>query len=415
MRIEVVTLFPDFFEAPLKTGLLGKALAAQNAEVRCIDPRDFTTDRHRTVDDTPYGGGGGMVMKPQPLASAIRAAKADAKGSGRVLLMSPQGRPLKQADLHRWAEMDHLVLIAGRYEGFDERVRDLVDEEVSLGDFVLTGGEYAALTIIDGVVRLRPGTLGNQNSWAEDSFSHGLLEHPQYTRPLEFEGRSVPEILKQGDHERVRQWRLEAALQKTLSRRPDLLQERGFDAVEQRALICAARPSRRARVHLAALVERAEQIEALFRLALAYELCAVHLCSETLDRAALEAAIAQTPAVEAELPYSDKERKKMRKKRRAPQRLRVEASALLRVTSAQALPGTLIFLQAKDEAPTQRVLGLAEVRALAQTQEVCLCLGIQDPSEQAPLFPLIRTSAAARRLPLLAAAAVALDRVFSEG
>ncbi len=418
LRVDVITIFPELIERYCGASILGRAVDAELLDVRTLDPRDATTDVHRTVDAAPFGGGAGMVMKPEPLAAAIERAKADANTASRALLMSPQGRPLKQADLHRWAGMEHLILIAGRYEGFDERVRALVDEEVSLGDFVLTGGEYAALTIIDGVLRLRPGTLGNQNSWAEDSFSHGLLEHPQYTRPLQFQGRSVPEVLKQGNHEHVRIWRLEAALQKTLSRRPDLLQERGFDAMEQRALISAARSSRRPRVHLAVCVERVEQLEPLFRLALAYELVAVHLCARTLERAVLEDAIGRTPAIEAELPYSSKERKKMRRKRRAPERWRVEAKELLRVTDEAKLEGapkTQIFLQAQNEAPPQRALGLEALRRLAQTQEVCLCLGIQDPKAEGPVFPLIRSSAGARRLPLLAAAAVALDRVFGEG
>lgn len=222
MRIDVVTLFPTFFDGPLSTGLVGKTLAEGRAQVGCVDPRAFTQDRHRTVDDAPYGGGAGMLMKPEPLAQAIRAALARGQG-GRVLLMSPQGRRPTQADLQTWAQLDHLVLVAGRYEGYDERIRALVDDEVSLGDFVLTGGEYAALTLIDGVLRLRPGTLGNTESSETDSFSEGLLEHPHYTRPPEFEGQAVPEVLRSGDHARIATWRRAQALLRTRQRRPDLL------------------------------------------------------------------------------------------------------------------------------------------------------------------------------------------------
>lgn len=231
MHIEVITLFPELFSSPLAAGLLGKAIEQGTTSVGFIDPRSFTHDRHRTVDDAPYGGGAGMVMKPEPVVAAIDAARSRSPGA-HVVLLTPQGRPLRQADLRRLSAHSHLVLVAGRYEGFDERVRAFVDEELSLGDFVLTGGEYAALAVIDGVVRLLPGTLGNEASAHGDSFSEGLLEHAQYTRPPEFRGHEVPELLRSGDHAKVLEARHREALQRTRGRRPDLLSERGLDAHE---------------------------------------------------------------------------------------------------------------------------------------------------------------------------------------
>ena len=219
---DVITLFPSFFAAPLTTGLLGRAIREDKAGVRYIDPRDFTRDRHRTVDDAPYGGGAGMVMKADPLLQSVEVLRT--RGPGPVVLLSPQGRQLAQSDLVRWADGQHLGLICGRYEGFDERVRTSVDEEVSLGDFVLTGGEYAALAVVDGVVRLRPGTLGNAASVSSDSFSDNLLEYPQYTRPEVYGERVVPSVLLGGDHKRVAAWRYEQQLRRTRLRRPDLLE-----------------------------------------------------------------------------------------------------------------------------------------------------------------------------------------------
>jgi tRNA (guanine37-N1)-methyltransferase len=238
MRIDFVTLFPDFFQKPLEQGLVGKAMASGAVEIGYIDPRAYTTDRHRTVDDAPYGGGGGMVMKPEPMLAAIVEAKA--RGSGPVILMTPQGKPLEQRDLVRWSRGDHLVLVCGRYEGFDERIRARADEEASLGDFVLTGGEYAALAIADGVVRLLPGTLGNAGSLDDDSFSAGLLEYPQYTRPPELDGARVPEVLLSGNHAEIAAWRRAQALIRTHARRPDLLVERPLSKEERRALLAAS-------------------------------------------------------------------------------------------------------------------------------------------------------------------------------
>jgi len=225
VKIDVVTLFPEGF-AGLRAGLVGRALDRGEASLDFIDPRDFTQDVHRTVDDQPFGGGGGMVLKVEPMAAAIREARR--RGSGPVLLMTPQGRRLSQADLVAWSAGPHLVLVCGRYEGFDERIRGLCDQEVSVGDFVLTGGEPAACCVLDGVLRLLPGTLGNAASPELDSFSSGLdglLEHPHYTRPPEWEGQTAPELLRSGDHAAVARWRRDMALERTQARRPDRLAE----------------------------------------------------------------------------------------------------------------------------------------------------------------------------------------------
>ena len=235
MRFHVLTLFPEAFPGVLGVGLVGKAMRAGRFSVDPIDPRNYATDRHRKVDDTPYGGGAGMVMKVEPLVRALREARR--QGPGPAVLLTPQGRPLRQRDLERWAELPHLILVSGRYEGFDERIRSYVDDEVSLGDFVLTGGEYAAQAIIDGVVRLRRGTLGNVESAPEDSFQAGLLEHPHYTRPAEFEGRKVPGVLTQGDHGRIAAWRRAQSVVRTYVRRPELLETVDLSVRDRAVLI----------------------------------------------------------------------------------------------------------------------------------------------------------------------------------
>jgi tRNA (guanine37-N1)-methyltransferase len=235
MRIDVITLFPGLFDSPLKAGLLGKALESGTTSINFIDPRAYTHDRHRSVDDTPYGGGGGMLMRVEPLAASIDEAKKH--GVGPVIILSPQGRPLRQSDLATWAKGQHLVLVCGRYEGIDDRLSLLADEEISAGDFVLTGGEYAALSIIDGVVRLLPGTLGNAGSHASDSFSEGLLEGPQYTRPPEWRGRAVPELFQGGNHKKIQQEHRREAVKRTRLRRPDLLSEVAFDKDDRAALL----------------------------------------------------------------------------------------------------------------------------------------------------------------------------------
>ena len=224
MRFEIVTLFPELFEA-LEHGLLGKARSAGRIEVLTITPRRFTTDRHRTVDDAPYGGGSGMVLMPGPVADALDYLDEQRKGriSHRVLL-TPQGRRFDQQHARRFSELDALTLVCGRYEGFDERIRGLVDEEVSLGDFVLLGGEVAALAILEATARLLPGVLGNADSATDESHADGLLEYPQYTRPDEFRGVRVPEVLKSGNHAAIARWRRKESLRRTLQRRPELLQ-----------------------------------------------------------------------------------------------------------------------------------------------------------------------------------------------
>ena len=221
LRLDVVSLVPEAFEPLRHWGVIGRAFAAGLAQLEIHNPRDYTVDRYRKVDDQPYGGGPGMVLKPEPVYAAVEAIPVLPRR--RVLLLTPQGRPLFQADLRRWArDHDQLVLICGHYEGFDERIRALADEEVSIGDFVLTGGELPAMVIINGVVRLLPGTLGAAASLEEESHSELLLEHPQFTRPAEFRGMAVPEVLRSGDHGAIARWRQEQQRQRTLARRPDL-------------------------------------------------------------------------------------------------------------------------------------------------------------------------------------------------
>lgn len=221
MRLDVVSLTPEAFTPLLSLGVIGRAFAAGIAELHVHNPRDHATDRYRKVDDQPYGGGAGMVLKPEPVFAAVEAIPVLPRR--RVLLMSPQGQPLRQADLRRWAsEADQLVFLCGHYEGFDERIRSLADEEVSIGDFVLTGGELPAAVIINGVVRLLPGTVGTAACLQEESHSTLLLEHPHYTRPASFRGLEVPAVLRSGDHGAVARWRQEQQRQRTAERRPDL-------------------------------------------------------------------------------------------------------------------------------------------------------------------------------------------------
>ena len=220
-RLDVVSLAPQAFAALLELGVIGRAFATGIAALHLHNPRDFATDRYRKVDDEPYGGGAGMVLKPDPVFAAVESIPRS-PGS-RVLLMSPQGQPLQQRDCQRWArDHDQLLLLCGHYEGFDERIRSLADEEVSIGDFVLTGGELPAMTIINGVLRLLPGTVGTADSLVEESHSALLLEHPHYTRPAEFRGMAVPEVLRSGDHGGIAAWRQQQREQRTLERRPDL-------------------------------------------------------------------------------------------------------------------------------------------------------------------------------------------------
>ena len=235
MTFHVLTLFPEIFSSPLKGSILGKAQERGLVEVRVINIRDYAEGRHRVADDYPYGGGKGMIMKPEPIVRAIRALlEGDPKTW--VVLMTPQGVPFGQRVARRLAAFGHIALVCGRYEGVDERVRSFVNEELSIGDYVLSGGEFAALVVIDAVSRLVPGVLGDAEAPEEDSFSGGLLEYPQYTRPPEFEGKRVPEVLLSGDHGRIRQWRRRQALLRTWQRRPDLLEEAALEEDERRYL-----------------------------------------------------------------------------------------------------------------------------------------------------------------------------------
>lgn len=221
MRVDIFTIFPKIFEGPLQESLLGKGIAAGLVDVRVHDVRDFTSDRHRQVDDVPFGGGPGMVMKAEPIFAAVEAL---GPGIKRMLLLSPAGKRLDQALVGELAGEHWLVLICGRYEGVDERVvQGLPAEEVSIGDYVLAGGEVAALVVLEAVARLVPGVVGREESLRQESFQDGLLEYPQYTRPQEFRGMAVPEVLLSGDHSRIEEWRRRAALEKTRRTRPDLL------------------------------------------------------------------------------------------------------------------------------------------------------------------------------------------------
>jgi tRNA (guanine37-N1)-methyltransferase len=219
MRLDIITLFPEVCAPYLGTSVLGRAQSQGQVEVRLVQLRDFTDDRHRTVDDTPFGGGRGMVLKPEPVVRAIRATRPP---DGHVVLLTPQGTVFDQETARRLSRLPHLVLVAGHYEGFDERVRNFVDEELSIGDFVLTGGELAALVVADATLRLVPGVLP-AGAADDDSFSEGLLEYPHYTRPRVFEGMAVPEVLLSGDHAAIARWRRQERLRRTLERRPDLI------------------------------------------------------------------------------------------------------------------------------------------------------------------------------------------------
>lgn len=223
VRFDIVTLFPDSFTSVLTSGLLGKALAKQIAQVNFVNPRDFTTDKHRKVDDEPYGGGVGMLMKPEPIFAAVESLPNLPRRE--VILMSPQGQTINQVLLRELAsDFDQLVVICGHYEGIDERVQNIVTREVSLGDFILTGGEIPAMALINGVIRLLPGTVGKVESLQAESFESGLLDYPQYTRPANFRGWKVPEVLLSGNHAAIAKWRFKQQVDRTSQRRPDLLE-----------------------------------------------------------------------------------------------------------------------------------------------------------------------------------------------
>ena len=226
MRIDILSLFPDMFKATMGESIVGKAQDNGFLDIHVTDFRDYTTDKHNHVDDAPFGGGAGMLLQAQPIFDAMAAVHEQTKDQysrGRVILMDPAGRRFDQDYAQELAQEDHLTFICGHYEGYDERIRHLVTDEASLGDYVLTGGELAAMVMIDATVRFAHGVLGNMSSPMGDSFSNGLLEYPQYTRPADFRGMKVPEVLTSGNHQKIREWRMKESLRRTLERRPDLL------------------------------------------------------------------------------------------------------------------------------------------------------------------------------------------------
>ena len=238
MRFDIITLFPKIFNA-LKSGITGRALTQKIIELKCWNPRDFTDDPNKRIDDRPYGGGPGMVMEYEPLHNAITAARNDDTTKSTVIYLSPQGKPLTQSKIREWSTTpeNRLILIAGRYEGIDERVilKD-VDEEWSIGDYVLSGGELPAMVMIDAITRLLPGALGDNTSAQNDSFENGLLDHPHYTRPETIDGLSVPSVLQSGDHSAILAWRRKESIGKTWQKRPDLLKRRILNAEERKLL-----------------------------------------------------------------------------------------------------------------------------------------------------------------------------------
>ena len=224
MRIDVITIFPGMLDGFLRESMLKRAVEMGLAELNTVDLRDFTNDKHRTTDDRPYGGGPGMVMKPEPLFAAVEALRTE---GCRVVLMTPQGRRFRQSVAQEFAACEHIIFVCGHYEGVDERVRQaLVTDEISIGDYILTNGVLPAAVVVDAVVRLLPGVLGGEGATADESFADGLLEYPQYTRPVEFRGMRVPDILLSGNHQAVAEWRWEQSVARTRMRRPDLL---GFE------------------------------------------------------------------------------------------------------------------------------------------------------------------------------------------
>jgi len=245
VTFDIVTIFPAMIEQPLVAGILGRAIERGTLDVKVRDLREFTTDRHRVVDDVPYGGGPGMVLKAEPIFRALDAIEAERGQPLTVIMTSPQGRPFTHEDAQRLSRHEHVVVLCGRYEGFDERVRERVAEELSIGDYVLTGGELPALVILDAVARFVPGVVGDEQSVVADSFNRGLLDFPQYTRPAEVSlGNAasaervvkVPEVLLSGNHGEIRRWRKREALSRTLDRRPDLLADAKLDEEEEEIL-----------------------------------------------------------------------------------------------------------------------------------------------------------------------------------
>jgi tRNA (guanine37-N1)-methyltransferase len=235
MKFDLLTLFPNMFFSPLQESILGKAVEKGLIQIQTINIRDFTVDKHQVVDDAPYGGGQGMVMKVEPISRAIESVKSQYPSAWTIYL-TPQGKPFDQDSARRLSTQPHLVLLCGRYEGVDERAREFIDEEISIGDYVLTGGELAAMVLIDAVSRFVPGVLGSDRSAKEDSFFNSLLEYPQYTRPVEFRGRRVPEVLLSGNHSAISLWRRREAIKRTSLRRPDLLAKANLTGEDRRLL-----------------------------------------------------------------------------------------------------------------------------------------------------------------------------------
>lgn len=237
MNIDVLTLFPEMFEGVFGHSILKKAAENQAVTYNVVNFREYADNKHKTVDDYPYGGGAGMVLKPQPIFDAVEDLRSKSGASPRVILMCPQGERYTQRKAEELAEADHLIFVCGHYEGYDERIREhVVTDEISIGDFVLTGGELGAMVVIDSVVRLLPGVLGNQESHMKDSFSTGFLEHPHYTRPANFRGIKVPDVLISGNHRLVEEWRAKESLRRTYLRRPDLLEDAELTSEQQKWL-----------------------------------------------------------------------------------------------------------------------------------------------------------------------------------
>lgn len=234
MKIDILTLFPEMFESPFNYSIVKRAIDGGQVEIQPINFRQYGVGKHQMVDDTPYGGGAGMLLKPEPIFEAIEAIdKQTSASKKRIILMDPAGKPFNQAMAEDFSKEEHLVFICGHYEGYDERIRTLVTDEVSLGDYVLTGGELAAMVMIDATVRLLPGVVGNEASVVEDSHSTGLLEHPHYTRPAVYKGMEVPAVLTSGHHGNIKEWRHKESLRRTLQRRPDLIDEMELTTKEQ--------------------------------------------------------------------------------------------------------------------------------------------------------------------------------------
>lgn len=415
MHIRLVTLFPDAFEGPLRTGLVGRALARGDVEVSFTSPRDFASDRHRTVDDQPYGGGGGMVLRVEPWAAAIEAQP----NPGPVVLLTPQGAPLRQAHFERWAEAPGLTLVAGRYEGFDERLRTVVTEEVSLGDFILTGGEAAAFVIIDGVVRLRPGTLGNADSPHLDSFSSGLdglLEYPHYTRPATWRRLEVPEVLRSGDHARIEQWRRVQSVLRTAERRPD------------RLLDVALTPADRAVVRARRALASPPAPTLVLRwpppvpLPLLWELAAAYGVVMELVAEGAAAAEAGAQAIDA-LPdraLAPPDGARRRRRRRAPEASAAPASDALVVAAAwmravatptPVPPGERV---ARLDEPPERRAPRRPASALRRGWRWVWGEGLHEQTVEAQA-PAVRASAGGETPSPEVALPVQLDRILGEG